>query len=349
MEETTSQGRDERPGSRFRFPTLVVAGMLVVSSALAWGWYVMIRMPGTSYQGPLHQLDPRGQSLVHEMQGYIRYLAGAIGERNVQRYQGLVEAEIFLESTLRSFGYNIRRQSFTVDGKRCANLEVEIQGAINPEAVVIIGAHYDSVAGSPGANDNASGVAALLALAHAFAGRETDRTLRFVAFVNEEPPYFRTSDMGSWVYARQSRERGERITAMMSLETMGYYRDEAGTQDYPFPLSHLYPDVGNFIAFVGNIQNRSLVRRVVDTIRQYTAFPSEGGAFFDFIPGVGWSDHWAFWREGYPGLMVTDTALFRYPAYHTAADTPDQVDYARLARVVSGLEQVIARLAGPSP
>lgn len=327
----------------------VAAGILVVSSALVWGWHVMIRMPGTSYQGPLHPLDPRGKSLAKEMEGSVRYLAEEIGERNVRRYRGLVEAETFLESTLHAFGYQVRRQSFIVDGRRCANLEVELEGATNPEAVVVVGAHYDSVTGSPGANDNASGIAALLALARIFAGRETDRTLRFVAFVNEEPPYFQTSNMGSWVYARRSREQDERITAMLSLETMGYYREEAGTQEYPFPLNHVYPDVGNFIAFVGNIRSRSLVRGVVDTFRQHAAFPSEGGAFFDFIPGVGWSDHWAFWREGYPGIMVTDTALFRYPAYHTAADTPDQVDYRRLARVVSGLEQVIARLAGPSP
>lgn len=306
----------------------------------------MIRMPGTSYQGPLHPLDPHGLALAHELEGYVTHLAQTIGERNLQHYyRSLVEADAFLESTLRSFGYHVSRQSFTVGGKRCANLEVELTGSTRPQDIVIIGAHYDSVTGSPGANDNASGVAALLALARAFAGRETDLTLRFVAFVNEEPPYFQTSGMGSWVYARRSRERGEHITAMMSLETLGYYRDDAGTQAYPFPLSLFYPDAGNFIGFVGNLQSGSLVRRAVETFRRHTAFPSEGGVFFEFIPGIGWSDHWAFWQEGYPGIMVTDTALFRYPAYHTAADTPDQVDYTRLARVVSGLEQVIATLA----
>jgi Zn-dependent M28 family amino/carboxypeptidase len=210
---------------------------------------------------------------------------------------------------------------------------------------MVIGAHYDSVQGSPGANDNASGVAAILALARAFARTTPTRTLRFVAFTNEEPPLFQTTHMGSRVYARRSRERGEKIVLMLSLETIGYYSDEPGSQHLLFPLNLIYPSTGNFIAFVSNVENGFLVRQLVGSFRQQAQFPSEGGALWGLIPGVGWSDHWAFWKEGFPAVMVTDTALFRYPAYHSNADRPEFVQYERMARVVSGLHAVIAEMA----
>jgi hypothetical protein len=151
--------------------------------------------------------------------------------------------------------------------------------------------------------------------------------------------------MGSVVHAQRAARAREQIVAMFSLETMGYFSDEPGSQQYPFPLSLLYPDRGNFIAFVGNIRSRELVRRVVGLFRATTKFPSEGAALPERTTGVGWSDHASFWAAGYPALMVTDTALFRYPHYHSPRDTDDKVDVDRLARVVTGLEQVIAGLA----
>ncbi len=210
---------------------------------------------------------------------------------------------------------------------------------------MVVGAHYDSVAGTRGANDNASGTAAVLEVARLLAGRDLARTVRFVAFVNEEPPYFKTEQMGSRVYARRSRERGERIVAMLSIETIGYYRDEPGTQKYPFPFSLFYPAEGNFIGFVGNLGSRSLVRRCVGSFRSHAAFPSEGAALPGWITGVDWSDHWSFWKEGYAAVMVTDTAPFRYPWYHDSADTADRLDYERTARVVAGIARVVADLA----
>ena len=190
-------------------------------------------------------------------------------------------------------------------------------------------------------------MAATLALARAFAGRHGERTLRLVFFVNEEPPHFQTASMGSWVHARRCRQRGEKVVAMLSLETIGYFSDEAGSQRYPAPFSLFYPSTGDFIAFVGNYASRRLVREVVGSFRRRARFPSEGGALPGFIPGIGWSDHWAFWQEGYPALMVTDTAPFRYPYYHSVYDTPDRLDYDRMARVVSGLEGVVEDLLNP--
>ena len=206
-------------------------------------------------------------------------------------------------------------------------------------------AHYDSAPGTPGANDNGSAVASLLTLARRFAGQPQPRTLRFVFFVNEEPPFFQTAAMGSWVYAKECRRRHDRIVGMWSLETMGYYSDAKGSQHYPFPFSLFYPDTGNFIGFVANSQSGELLKRTIGGFRKHAQFPSEGVAAPDVVPGLGWSDHWSFWQEGYPAVMITDTALFRYPHYHEATDTPDRLDYDRLGRVVDGLTAVVRDLA----
>ena len=308
----------------------------------------MVGMPGQSHQGPLPPLTDEQRALEQELHSHVQTLAGQIGERNVFRHERLVMAAEYIWATLAAAGYEVRRQPYEVGGKICENLEAEARGRRNPDDIIVIGAHYDSVQGSPGANDNASGVAALLALARVFAKTHPARTLRFVGFTNEEPPCFQTQYMGSRVYARRSRERSEKIVFMLSLETIGYYSDEPRSQHLQFPLNLIYPSIGNFIAFVSNLENGSLVRQLVGSFRQQAQFPSEGGALPGFIPGVGWSDHWAFWEEGFPAVMVTDTALFRYPAYHSNADRPELVQYERMARVVSGLQAVIVEIAnGP--
>lgn len=325
----------------------ILCGLLLLLCVVAiMAWWKMVRMPGKSYQGPLPAADGQLRALAAELRRHVTHLAVEIGERNVlHRPKQLAQAADWIEGELAKLGYEAKRQRYEVSGVTCCNLEAEIRGATVPDEIVVIGAHYDSVGGTPGANDNGSGVAAVLALARRFAQRKTDRTLRFVAFVNEEPPYFQTAQMGSWVYAQRCRQRNERITAMFSLETIGYYSDDPHSQKYPPPLGLLYPSTGNFIGFVGNTRSGELVRQVVATFRQYEAFPAEGGAPPEAIPGVGFSDHWSFWQEGYPALMVTDTAMFRYPHYHEAEDTPDKIDFERMARVVRGLEKVIAGLA----
>ena len=189
-------------------------------------------------------------------------------------------------------------------------------------------------------------MAALLALARRLARMTPSRTIRFAAFASEEPPHFQTGKMGSLVYARSCRDRGDMIVAMLSLETMGFYSDEKRSQWYPPPFGLAYPSTGNFIAFVGNLNSRALLRSLVASFRAHASFPSEGGALPGWIPGVGWSDHWSFWKQGYPAVMVTDTAPFRYPQYHTIRDTPERIDYERLARVVEGLRKVVQELAG---
>lgn len=301
----------------------------------------MLHMPGTSFRGPLPPLSPSQIVLRDTLNRDVERLAGEIGERNMNRFHSLELAADFLEASLAAAGYAVHRHTYDALGQSVSNLEVEIQGSSRADEIVVIGAHYDSVQGSPGANDNATGAAAVLALARTFAKATPSRTLRFLEFVNEEPPYFQTEAMGSLVYARRCRQRQERIVAMVSLETLGYYADARGSQHYPFPFHLFYPSIGNFIGFVGNIRSGRLVRAAIDSFRRAARFPSEGVATFSTIPGVGWSDQWAFWQQGYPGIMVTDTAPYRYPHYHTVEDTPEQIDYERLAHVVDGLQHVV--------
>ncbi|HEV3410545.1 MAG TPA: M28 family peptidase [Chthoniobacterales bacterium] len=304
-----------------------------------------VRMPGKSFKGPPPPLTAEEEKLRDELRADVQTLAGEIGERNVQRYGQLQLAASFIEKAFADAGFNPRRDGYEVHDRWCENIEVEIPGATSE--IVIIGAHYDSVFGCPGANDNGSGVAALLALARRFVGKSAPRTLRFVAFTNEEPYYFQTELMGSAVYASRCKERRENIVAMLSLETIGYYSNAPGSQVYPAPgLGLIYPTTGNFIGFVGNIASRGLVRRAIGSFRQHATLPSEGAALPAAIPGVAWSDHWAFWRQGYSAIMLTDTAPFRYPHYHESTDTPDKLDYDSMARLVSGLQHVITDLTG---
>lgn len=330
---------------------------LWISSILLWtvtslfvitGLIYITHMPGKSYSGSFSALSPGEQILRDRLENHVLMLAEIIGERNIWNYSKLEASVDYIERTLADFGYKVKKQEFKFQDKTVKNLEVEIIGTSLPEEIVLIGAHYDSVIGSPGANDNASGVAALLEIARLFAKEKPSRTIRFVAFVNEEPPFFQTKDMGSRVYASRSRQRGEYITEMISLETIGYYSDSAGSQDYPFPFSLFYPNTGNFIGFVGNISSRGLVHKAISIFRTHTAFPSEGISAPGWIIGIDWSDHWSFWKEGYSAIMITDTALFRYKHYHTEQDTPDKIDYAHMARVTEGIVRLVRELSAHS-
>jgi Zn-dependent M28 family amino/carboxypeptidase len=325
---------------RVLFSTLRVVGALVAIFVL--GWWFMIKMPGKNVSVAAG-LSSEEMLLRAELVADVQKLAGEIGERNIPHYSALNTAADFIEKSFSDAGLQARRDTYNVRGRACHNIETEIRGASSQ--IILVGAHYDSVYGAPGANDNGSGVAATLALARRFAGKNWARTLRFVAFVNEEPPYFQTPEMGSFVYATRCKKRNDDIAAMISLETIGYFSDFPRSQVYPSTvLGAFYPTTGNFIGFVGNVGSRALVRRAIKSFRETRKLPCQGAAVPSFIPGVGWSDQWAFWKNGYPGIMVTDTALFRYPHYHAPSDTPDKLDYDRFALVVSGMQKVIQDL-----
>jgi Zn-dependent M28 family amino/carboxypeptidase len=282
---------------------------------------------------------------------HVDMLAGVIGERNVRSRYGALEASArYIEDTLTSFGYTPRAQEFPAMGKPVRNIDAELTGTRRPERVWIVGGHYDSIEGSPAADDNASAVAGVLELARLLAAEPCRDTVRFVTFVNEEPPFYKGPQMGSVVYARRCRQHDETIRGMINLEMIGYYRQERGTQEYPLPLGKrpwkwLLPSRGNFITFVGNFASASLTRRCKRLFRKSVRFPTLWVAAPDRLDGTGMSDHWSFWQQGYPAVMVTDTAFFRNPHYHKFSDKPDTLDYPRMAKVVTGLAGMLRRLA----
>lgn len=331
---------DRRSGKR-----LGILAMLL-SLVLAILWFLMIWMPGKSYSGQLPTLSAEAGLMQLQLQQDIEALASTPRSNPAT----LEAAAQYIEQRFGEAGVTSQRQTYAVGEAEYSNLIAEIPGRERPDQVIVVGAHYDSAYTAPGANDNASGVAALFALAAHFGSNQTEfqpaRTLRLVAFANEEPPFFQTENMGSLVYAKQAKANGDDILAMLSLETLGYYSDEPGSQKYPAPLNWLYPSTGNFIAFIGDVGSRKLVRTSIHDFRDRVQFPSQGAALPGSIPGIGWSDHWSFWQVGYPAVMVTDTATYRDPNYHTDNDLPESIDGERLARVVAGVELLIGDFVG---
>lgn len=339
-------GDSKRSSRRSAIALGVLAAFAVVLGAC---FSRMTVMPGASHRGEPPPLDADGAALAAALRADVEHLATTIGERNLDHAPGALEqAAAFVRQRLTSLGYSVESQPFRVGERTVENLVAERRGASLPTELVIVGAHYDSAPGTPGADDNASGVAVALALAARFASESPARTVRFVFFTNEEPPWFETASMGSEVYARAAKARGDDVRAMLALETMGMFSTAPGSQHYPWPFSSFYPSTGDFIAFVGDSASRDLVRDCVRVFREQPLVASEGAALPAFIEGAAWSDHAPFWRQGYRALMVTDTAPFRNPRYHERNDLPDTLDYPRLARVTQGLVHVLRALARPA-
>lgn len=288
-----------------------------------------------------HDLEAR-------LRAHVEYLAGEVGERNAYHYGRLEQARLYIEGAFSTSGYQISHDTYEVSRQTYRNVIAELPGADDASPALIVGAHYDTASGTPGADDNASAVAALLEMARLLAGSRPARTLRWAAFTLEEPPFFRTRLMGSRIHARKCRQRGERLAGMISLEMVGYYDDRPGSQQFPLPFMRwFFPERGNFIAVAGNFRSRRLVRDVARRLSGNCEVPVEHVAI-PIMPGAGLSDNWSFWREGYPALMITDTAFFRNPHYHMPTDLPDTLDYARLARLVAGLARALSSDVPPT-
>jgi hypothetical protein len=325
----------------------LVVGLVVTPPAVIGlaAWY-MLAVPGRGHQGPLPPTTTEVGNLAGRLKAHVTAIASV--PHNVQYDEALEDAARYIERTLRDQGYAIELQSFEIDGSTVRNIEATREARVGNGAIgtLVVGAHYDSYGDAPGANDNGTGTAAVLELAWLLKDWQPETTrVRFVLFVNEEPPYYRTPNMGSWRYAKRLSERGERVRGMISLETLGAFSDAPGSQRYPPPFHLIFPSTANFVAFVGLPGGRGFLHEVIDSFRRHMAFPSIGGVAPDIVPGVGWSDHWAFHQFGFPAIMATDTALFRYPHYHLPSDTPDKVDYDKLARITKGFEQVIREIA----
>lgn len=314
---------------------VVIAAIAVL---LAGAIFVVVRRRGAA-----HALPPLTAAQVELRESLRRDVAAlaAIGDRHVHAPGNLAAAAAYIERALAPLPVVRQEYDVATAGARAANLIVEVRGTSRPDEIVVIGAHYDTVDGTPGADDNASGVAGLIALARRFGTATPERTIRFVAFANEEPPHFQTREMGSWIHAKRAHERGERIVAMVSIEMIGYFDTRRGSQQYPRVLAPFYPDRGDFVAVVGNLRSRGLVRRAARAFRRAGTIPVESAAVPELIPHIGWSDQWSFWQFDWPAIMVTDTALFRNPHYHMRTDLPETLDHDRMVRVVDGLSAVI--------
>lgn len=327
----------------------LAAALAILAALIGALLYYCTAMPGESLVGALPALTAEESRVAQELRGHVTQLATEIGERRAIEGDSLRRAERYLRAELAkltSGTAKLRREPVKGAPADPANLVLDLSGK-RARPLILLGAHYDTApGGTPGANDNGSGSAAALVLAKLLAPTQRELPIRIVLFANEELPYFKGPTMGSLQHAQGCRARGEELRAMFSLETMGYFSDAPGSQKYPAPLARLYPDRGNFIAFVGNMGSRGLVRESIERFRRHASVPSEGGALPSVLPGVGWSDHWAFWENGYDAVMVTDTAMFRDPTYHSSSDVASNLDYERLARVVIGLQRTVEELAG---
>lgn len=330
---------------RWMWAALAIAGL--VAAAL---WYALA-LPGASHTGPLPPFTADETALAARLRRHVEVIASE--PHNTTYPKALERAAVAIERHLAGLGYDVERQEYQVDGpkgrQKVRNIFVTIEpagGAAAAKRTVVVGAHYDSWIETPGANDNGSGTAALMELARAWRDLASpDTRTILVFFVNEEPPYFGTPDMGSVRFADMLAKRGEPVAAMLSLETIGYFSDREGSQNYPAPLGLVFPGKADFVAFVAMPGSRDLMQSLIATFRETTKFPTIGGVAPGFIPGIAWSDHASFADAGFRAVMITDTALFRYEHYHKPTDTPDKLDYQRLARITKGIERAVRRLA----
>jgi Zn-dependent M28 family amino/carboxypeptidase len=276
----------------------------------------------------------------------VEMLARNFPSRNGLYAGNLSRAAEFIENEFLSLGMEVEYQTYGTYSTRVKNLIVEKRGRNTAKPLIIIGAHYDTVVDTPGADDNASGVAGLLELAWLLQKYPNERTIQFVAFTLEEPPYFHTAKMGSQMYAKRLKLDRVRVELMISLEMIGYAGNHR-KQSYPFPLMRMlgrYPRTGDFIGVIGNIQTRHLVGVVKKAMRQCCTIGVESLSAPGFIPPLYLSDHSSFWKQRYPALMITDTAFLRNPNYHNPGDTDDTLNYDFLAEVVKGVYHAVISL-----
>jgi hypothetical protein len=295
--------------------------------------------PQTVYQGPK---GPPDKAKAARLRRHVQTLAGEIGERNHQaKPAALARAEAYVKEELEAAGHKVSVQEYPAGpGFTGRNYEAVIP-ALKPGApVLVLGAHYDSADGTPGADDNASGVAVLLELARVL--KPGPLELRLVAYGNEEPPYFWTPAMGSVHHAKLLKSEGRKVVGMVSLEMLGHYDDVPGSQKYPKVIAWLYPNTADFLGVVGTFgPSADFLKRFASGLKPPAGLKVLSSRLPRIIPEIGYSDNWSYWKEGLPAVMVTDTSFLRYPHYHTAQDTPDRLNYERMADAAAGIEAAV--------
>lgn len=322
------------------------AALVILALALASGVFALVRYhpywPLYGHSGPLPNATAEESALAARLLDHVTAVASV--PHNTDHPQALEASARYIERQLETLGYTPERQEFPAAGQMVRNVHATIGGEAGERPSFVVGAHYDSAGIAPGANDNGSGVAALIELARLLKSYTPKRhRLRLVFFVNEEMPHFGTETMGSVQFARYVIAR-ETVRGMISLETIGAFSEQPGSQAFPFPLGLVYRDTADFIAFIGTPRARDLVHEALGSFRRHTSFPTIGGVAHAFIKGIAWSDHASFDAHGVPAIMITDTALFRYRHYHRPSDTPDKIDYGRLARITKGIERTIREI-----
>ncbi len=314
--------------------TVLIIALLLIA---LWFWVT---------QPLLSRATPSSQRMVDpaRLETHVRTLSLELGPRNESNPQKLDLVADYIKYEFIQTNAVVSQQTYQVNGNTYRNVIAEF--GPDSEERIVVGAHYDTAGPLPGADDNASGVAGLIELAHLLARQQPPLRVELVAFTLEEPPYFRTPNMGSSVHAKSLRTQNKRVRAMLCLEMIGYFSDEPNSQHFPAAaLSAFYPSTGNYIGVVGRLSDWSLVRHIKATMRNASHLPVYSINAPSFVSGVDFSDHVNYWDAGYSALMITDTAFYRNRHYHTAQDTPEKLDYKRMAMVVEGVYAAVVELA----
>ena len=297
-------------------------------------------------------LEPSPTHIEQNLRRHVDRLAGLIGPRHLKKPKTIAATLGMLRGEWEAMGYSVAAETYDALGDEATNLMVETPGknSLNSKSsreIILLGAHYDTIAPTPGADDNASAVAVLLEVSRLLRDHLGKRTARYVAFACEEMPYFHTFSMGSQTNATRARERGDRIKAMLCLEMVGYFRDEPGSQAIPDAIPNylrpLFPQRGNFLAAVGNLRSAKLLWPLRRGFKRATRLPLFTIALPEKIRDIRRSDNSSFWDQGYPALMLTDTSYLRNPHYHLETDTPETLDYQRMTQVTIGVAGAMRR------
>lgn len=316
---------------------LLTAVVYAVMKGTTVGWNLW----APSYPGGPTRTEPE------KLKATVTALAVGIGLRDLYNNgrPGLRKAEDYVAARLKAAGCGVEFQEYSAGGVKVRNISCVKTGLSSPGEIIVVGAHYDTFS-NPGADDNASGVAGMIELAEYAASKKYDRTLKFIAFANEEPPFFKKEGMGSEVYAKAAAARKDDIKAALVLEMIGYFSEERLSQRYPPLVGAFFPNRGNFIAQVSNLGSRKLAGRIDKVFTGATKLPLRTASLPSFVPGVDYSDHRSFWRAGYPAMMFTDTSFYRTPHYHKHTDLPDTLNYEYMAAFLDGMKAVVDDLAG---
>jgi hypothetical protein len=332
FERRPDENQLQKGAGRGKFPLKTLLNVLAAAVLLIVALCLYVTQPligGANISAPM-SVDPT------KLETHVRALSQSFVPRDESHPENLDRCAAYIRQEFERANARVSEQPFTIDGKTYRNVIAHF----GPETkeMVVVGAHYDTAGPLPGADDNASGVAGLLELARLLGNKQFPMRVELVAYTLEEPPFFRSEQMGSAMHAKALKREGAVVRVMFSLEMIGYFSDARDSQHFPSSaFSLFYPTEGNFISVVGKIDDGMLVRRIKKAMTGATSLPVYSINAPRLIRGVDLSDHLSYWREGYPAVMITDTAFYRNANYHTLDDTAERLDYRRMGQAVEGV------------